>query len=91
MEETLLTGLVGKGPEVVLDAILLWLVIRYLPNRDKMFLAEQQKHTAQLNRLVNAFTLILDDDDKRRQRLSDEIFGGKRKVPSELIDDDADD
>ena len=65
------------GSQVVLDGIVLWLVVRYLPNRDKMFAEELRKHTAQLNRLVQAFVLSLDEDDRRRHKLSDDIFEDK--------------
>ena len=62
------------GAQVTLDAILLWLVVRYLPRRDMLFMEEMKRHSRQLNRLVQAFILILDDEGKRRQNLSDEIF-----------------
>ena len=82
------------GSQVVLDAIVLWLVIKYLPNRDRMFMEEMKRHTRQLNRLVNAFILLLDDDDKKRQKMSDEIFkdesgggGADRGVVYEEPDD----
>ena len=74
------------GSQVVLDAILLWLVIKYLPNRDKQFMEEMRKHSRQLNRLVQAFILILDDDDKKRQKMSDDIFSDDVKKKSD--DDD---
>ena len=80
------------GAIVVLKAIVLWLVMKYLPARDREFLAELksrdnlfieemqkhslelEKHNRQLNRLVGALTLLLDDDDKAIQQLSDHIF-----------------
>ena len=62
------------GAQVTLDVIVLWLVVRYLPRRDMMFMEEMKRHTRQLNRLVQAFVLLLDDEDKKRQKLSDEIF-----------------
>lgn len=65
------------GSQVVLDGLLLWLVMKYLPRRDEKFMVELQRHTAQLNRLVKAFVLSLDDDDQKRHKLTDEIFGGR--------------
>ena len=76
-----LLSLAELGAQVVLDAILLWLVVKYLPQRDKQFTdelknhhQEMKNHTAQLNRLVTAVVLLLDDDDKTRHEVSDNIF-----------------
>ena len=69
-----LVSIAELGTQVVLDAILLWLVIKYLPKRDEQFTKEIRNLTTQLHRLVSAFILTMDDDDKRKQKLSDNIF-----------------
>lgn len=78
------------GSQVVLDALVLFLIMRYLPNlHQQMFtefremhasmIAETNKIYRQVNRLVNLWTMQLDKDDKRRQQLSDEIFENPTK------------
>ena len=74
------------GAEVVLASLFAWMLIKYLPHRDRLYLDEMKRHTRQMNRLVQAFVLSLDDDDKRKQRLSDEIF--KEAQRDELNYDD---
>lgn len=81
-------SLAELGAQVVLDAILLWLVMKYLPSRDKVFTQElrthteeMKKHTAQLNRLVNAFVLSLDEDSRKRHQVGDDIFRSQSAPP----------
>ena len=40
------------GAQVSLDAILLWLIMRYLPNRDQLMVTELRAQTDAINRLV---------------------------------------
>lgn len=40
------------GAQISLDAILLWLVMKYLPNRDAMLVSELKSQTDAINRLV---------------------------------------
>ena len=67
------------GAQVVLDAIVLWLVVKYLPNRDKEFLEMMHKHHRTLNRLSTAVINMLPDNGKARQDMSDEIFDDDEK------------
>ena len=67
-------SLAELGAQVVLDVILLWLVIKYLPKRDEQFTREIRNLTGQINRLVSAVILTMDDDDKKRHQLSDDIL-----------------
>ena len=46
-------SLAELGAQVCLDAIVLFLVCKYLPDRDKQFLEAITQHTQQMNRLVN--------------------------------------
>ena len=86
-----IVNLAELGAQVVLDAIVLWLVVKYLPSRDKAFTQEMQKlgtemknHTAQLNRIVNAIVLLLDDKDKGFHKMSDDIFKSHEQTPQSM-------
>ena len=87
------------GSQVVLDALVLFLIMRYLPNlHEQMFkefremhatmVAETNKIYGQVNRLVNLWIMQLDDEDKRRLKLSDGVFSDKKKKSA---DDDEED
>ena len=78
------------GSQVVLDALVLFLIMRYLPNlHEQMFkefremhatmVAETNKIYGQVNRLVNLWIMQLDEDDKQRMELSDGVFTEKKK------------
>lgn len=69
-----IVSLAELGAQVCLDGIVLFLVCKYLPDRDKQFLDAINQHTRQMNRLVNLWTNQLNADDKKRQERSDEVF-----------------
>ena len=69
-----LLNIAELGAQVVLDAIVLSLVVKYLPNRDKEFLEMMHKHHRTLNRLSTAVINMLPEKAKDRQDISDEIF-----------------
>ena len=67
-------SLAELGAQVCLDAIVLFLVCKYLPDRDKQFLEAITRHTQQMNKLVNLWVNQLGEAEKTKQETSDKVF-----------------
>ena len=74
-----LLNIAELGATVVLDVIVLFLVCRYLPQRDKQFLETMEKTSRQMNRLVSLWVNQLENGAKKKQDMSDEVFSDKKE------------
>ena len=66
------------GSQVCLDGLLLYLVCRYLPDKDTKMMTEISGMSNSIDRLVTLWTAEMrPDNGQGRLRLSDKVKGGK--------------
>lgn len=67
------------GAQVCLDVLLLWLVIRYLPQRDEMFTKALQSNTKAMNRLTTVLVSQFQGSSQDKLDIHDKIMSNNEE------------
>ncbi len=62
------------GAQVCLDALLLWIVIRYLPKRDEMFTSAVNSNTKAMNRMTTVLVSQMTGSHQEKLDARDKIM-----------------
>ena len=62
------------GAQVCLDALLLWIVIRYLPKRDEMFTNAVRTNTKAMNRMTTVLVSQMTGSNQEKLDVHDNIM-----------------